>query len=796
MNRKFYQTGIPALVLAIALTLASCVNKDYKVEELNYEVQLAPNGVSLPLGTIGRETLGDLLENQDDLKVINGYYAFQYSDDAISFEAPGITVSPISDIGDAFGDISVSINAPEFDFSDGTAIQGLNLQRDGSFPGAITPGTWSGGVLTIPGKIESGNGKIEIDVALPTEIKKINTVWFGTGNVGSEVSITINPGGLSGIMSNLKVKDIKVVMPARYKLAKHSSYPATVSGGTDLDGKTGTANIWTLAEKNFTSGQTIEAKFYVESVDMSTLNIVNNEIYADEKFSYEINYELTTKNGDVTSTFPSALISGQPAFKDATFETNKIKIESHKSQALDYTIGGIPSTVAKISAIDLVDGKNVLNIKITDPNLPFKKSELPLVITFPSIFTLDDPDAVGNVLTKKLSAFTGENGYNMVIDKIAFSGNILTDDGDDKKIDLSSYKVDIDVDYEFGEEEFRWSTDIDGKPIPSVLSVEVTSSDIEIESVTVELDLPLDEYIADANIESIDLSELTKNMGDEEQHPDLVPPTITMMVSNSAGIEIIGNLSLDPKKKDGTSLGVVTIDDLLIEPAGNDGSVENTYIFIGQTDTTPPAGYTPYYADLDNLLNTLPTTIDVSLSAMVTPNKEFTIHVNEDFPFSLEYSVDLSPLAFGPDMNLVIEINEDGLNDTFSDLAEYQVKAADISVHAELTVSFPLKVKGEDIAVDFLDKDGHEIPGLKATASGKIEGPATEGAGENTSTLAISITVPDGGDFQTLSEVDQLVLRLPITGTSSVNRLRPNDYISGKVWLTLAEGISLDLDKL
>lgn len=797
MNRNLYRFRILPLCLAAAVLVSSCVNQDYVIDDVDTGIHLAPNGINLPLATIENKTLADLFgEHSYLIETEDGYYAVRYENSySFSVDAADINIPSVGNIGNAFGNIRLDLDVPSFDFSGETDINGLNLSREGSLPfnGTVD-------VLTPPitGTITSSGGEVKIDFGLPEEVAKINTVWLGPDSKGTPVTISFNLGELQNANDGVTVTSLTVDMPARYKL----SIPSVGTIGAGMGG--GMANKLIVSNYNMGTSQQGQITFYIESLTLddrtptTALPAAGSpyEISFIEDFEYSLTYRITPKAGGSVSAGgqkPKVTLSGAPEFKDATFVTKAIdfKLDSPVEKALDYRVTGIPSTITKVVSVDFVDGDNQIVITADDLDLPYAASEQPNIkLTFPEALSLTDPrgNIAGNVLTAPFADFV--EGYTLRLDKIEFG-----DDGvpSGRAIDMGAlgYKIIAEVNHTFPSRSFRWSEDIKGRDVPSVIDVAVNASGLSVASVHVELDFDFDQYLS-GKLNSIDLSDLTDELGDEDQNPDLLSPTIVMEVTNSAGVTVTGDLTLNPKDKAGNTLGAVNVNGLTIEPSST-GGTETTYIFIAEEGTTPPDGYEPYYPqNFRNLFNAVPTTIDVELSARAAAGTVHTIPINADLPFSLDYRVDM-PLAFGDGMDMIAVITEDGLNKTFSDLADMNVKAADIAICVGLEVSFPLKTEAIEVAL--LTADGNPIPRLMTTVTGKIEGPVGS-ARAQTHTLSINMIVPEGGDFNTLSEIDQLTLRLPITGTGTENRLKPTDYIKGSAWISLSNGISADLDEL
>lgn len=798
MNRKFYRFLIMSICLVAAAMVSSCVNKDYVIDDLDKGIHLAPNGIDLPLVTIGHKTLRDILGDRNNLVVNDGYYAMRYENNfSFSVKTADISIPSVGNIGNAFGDMPLDIDIPSFDFSGETDIRGLDLSREGDLPFS---GTVTAQTPPITGTIVSYGGKIEIDFGLPEEVEKIKTVQLGPDAKGTPVTVTFDLGELQKANNGVTITSLVVDMPARYKLA-YPSVDGTIGPGTDG----GLANRLSIMDYPMGASQTSRITFYIESLTLGdkTPAAVTPapadppyEITFTEDFEYRLSYSITPKQGglvDANGQKPKVTLTGAPEFRDAEFTAKAIefKLDHPAEKSLDYRVTGIPSTIEKVLSVDFVDAGNHIVITVDDLGLPYALADQPEIkITFPAALSLADPkgNLAGNVLTAPFADFV--DGYTLRLDKIEF-GDDGTPSGGVIDMDALGYAITAEVDHTFPSRDFTWSKDIDGRNVPSSVNVNVDASGLTVASVHVELDFDFEQYIG-GKLDPIDLSDLTDEFGDG--NPDLLAPTIVMEVTNSAGITVAGDLTLTPRGKSGETLSTVEVNGLNINPS-NSGGAEKTYIFIAGDGTTPPSGYEPYYPqNFRSLFSTIPTTIDIDLSARAATGKVHTIPITgTDLPFSLNYMVDM-PLAFGGGMDMAIVITENGLNDTFSDLAEMNVKAADITINVGLEVSFPLKT-GE-IGVELQTRDGGTVPGLVTTVEGTIEGPVQGLATSRRTAFSIKMKAPDGGDFRTLSEIDKLMLTLPVSGTGTENRLSPDDYIKGNAWISLPNGINADLDEL
>jgi hypothetical protein len=290
------------------------------------------------------------------------------------------------------------------------------------------------------------------------------------------------------------------------------------------------------------------------------------------------------------------------------------------------------------------------------------------------------------------------------------------------------------------------------------------------------------------DIPPIDLSPITDFVG-EGIELNLTPPTIALEVENPLTDPLSAQMILTTKKKDGTVIMSLTADVTLL-PSTDGVTPRKTYLFIANEDVPFPGDGKTYTrvvpAGYDQILKTLPTTIEVEFETNLPTTP---------FDFELGYDVEL-PLVLKRGMVMPVETTETGLNSTFADLADYGVKAAQIGAAVEIDTSFPIRIGGtgdKAPVIEFLDKDGGEIEGLKTTISGVVTGPGDNETGVKTSRLSIVISVPDGGDFAALRQIDQLHLRLYVDASRAESHFNVSQTIGGRIYISLPEGVSLDL---
>lgn len=325
------------------------------------------------------------------------------------------------------------------------------------------------------------------------------------------------------------------------------------------------------------------------------------------------------------------------------------------------------------------------------------------------------------------------------------------------------------------------------------ITPEIDFSDIRLTALEGELGFKLDDYISES-IRPIELKSVFDALGlGGRRKPDLAAPVVMLSITNPLGVALTGSMIFDPKDSEGQSLGRILAEDLRISGSPGGEPYENLMYITDEASSGAPQGYVPYNVNTSLLVETLPYTIDLEIEASAVPDINHLIDLGaDDYPFGLTLNVDI-PLAFGSEMDLAIERSV-AVGEIFSKLADLDVRASEVGVTAELEVSFPLMF--ENITVWFADVEGNPVPGLEVRVAGIIEGPSPEKGGAKTSRLEIALSVPDGGDFQALRTVEKLGFSIPVSGTGTLNRLNRDDYVAGKLWLTLPGGISADFEKI
>ncbi len=511
-----------------AVVGVSCVDKKFVIDDIkdiDPSIDFAPNGINIPLATIKKTYLKDLLENQKDLTIdLSGGYVYRRSGTTVpqsmdAYDQPAIDLQADINAGLSSIDIKLSesmadlsevdfpgttmafdLGLPNFDFAEATAAEEiqpddskgdwpsqLNGLRGQQVTQAMIDFAVPGGVISDSQLSSLGNTKdlLVVEVDIPQEISRINTVWLSdkaNSTPGCLITMSVDLGGLQALNGGAVIDELIVSLPQRYTLVNHPGHPATLTSSAS----NGNNNV--LRATNISMGleKTFDFQLYVAEVDLDDLipspssepgmtYISTENADTNEKIQYEIHYSMTLKPGTIpfAPQAPSVRVSGQPVFKDASFSTNAISQSFSSNVPLDgFVFEGIHENITKVDKIAFSSA--TVNLTMSDLGLPF--SDTPTInIKFPSNFNFTATDgpkftAATNTFHLTTTDLSGA-GYPITIDYIRFGTSQGIPDAQGK-LDLSNIgEILVTLDHTFAPATFTYSVDIE--PLNSVGDVEV-----------------------------------------------------------------------------------------------------------------------------------------------------------------------------------------------------------------------------------------------------------------------------------------------------------------------------------
>lgn len=440
MNNK--STLHSTLIVAMGLlTLTSCVDDKYNLDNISTEITLGAEGIEMPLGTINPITLDSLAGNEFKALTIgaDGNYRLSYSD-SFSYTMDAISIDPISSLAPAIepytfslydnnplpADCTVSGFDDTFKYSVGDMMPVTTFEpierhvQLMSTTGTIVPP--AGQVLDM---VKETTIPIKVSALLPDQIQSIEQIFFGDDSNGQLIAFTCNTGDLAPLIADGHLS-MTLALPANYQLELKNNYSSCAS----LRQGTGSAtnNIFEL--KNYACGtqSSIIIELYLKSYTVDQSLIANNRLTIDQTAQLDVDYKCTANGRSVTlaDNIPCLTFYAAPKIYDVLFTTTQFNLTADEAvYRLDYKLTGLPSEIASIDYIALSEDRNRMHIKAVAPELPFVNADFVVDITLPDIFDFDSSCPYLNTSTNMLSIPISQlsAGLDLRAKGLVFTGN-------------------------------------------------------------------------------------------------------------------------------------------------------------------------------------------------------------------------------------------------------------------------------------------------------------------------------------------------------------------------------------
>lgn len=760
-----------AIALAAMSLSVSCVDKEFRLDDISGEITVGQDDVTIPLGFLKTKTLGEIIGNDVDELVTDdrGNYSISYSG-GDRFAVEGISTEFVLERSTA----SAIIGYPDLHIGDLTST--IDKRFALSLPEALKSAT------RLPASVamtveDTGEFDCDIELAIPKQIKSVNKILLD-GDKGSRFDITMSLNGLASINGG-GTATVRITVPDGYELL-------------DESGKAVAGNTYTSKKALANGAKSQTFGMYVRSIDTSRSEIKGGKLDLADKMQYSISYGFTAKSGitfDPTNA-PTLAIHSDLKYGDANVTVNEFALDD-KTHTLDerLTVDNIIDEVKNVSEATFratrlpvrIGGLDWISPRIAEAT--FVRIELPRIFVLgekpagydpqthtitTSLATLRDGLPI-DLQTVRLDASNGKpsNG-RLVVDfslhvklgsvpqDMIFNASELVHDGD-VSIDMTIEKTTVNIDSITGSVDYR-------KTESSVIELgEIADYDVEI-----------------GNFD--------------------VSPAITFDVVNPLGVSLSAAVRLIPiYNGEAVTTNSVTVKEVRIAPATHDnGRVTEgkTHVVIAKADRKGDfggAGTQFKEADITRLFKgAVPQQIEIGLEIASDTSAEHTLYAADNYSIGYKYSVDI-PLDFGDKFDISYSDTATGLSDTFSELTDKNIKIGDVTIIASIENSTPLDLK---VAAELVDIDGNPT-GAKAvvdmnndTAYGSEDGKV------RTSEIRIALSLGSDNSIKSLEEVDGAKFTLKAMSPKSGIKLNRNQSLSAKLKLNIKGGITADLNEL
>lgn len=771
MKRLNYSYVTAVAFAAILLSaLVSCVNEEYDVNDLNTEVTLMEEGLTLPLGTTKQMFLKDLLSGTDEglLQVLDGgAYAFRLSD-SLKFDYQLPDLKDIMDIPDvSFANStsfslsglnmeSLSIEGQTFDYS-------FALADDGLMPEIEVPEikekhenktkVWEYGKAARDMKIDLGEDKTLTTkplFALPemNVTEKVAVNGLPEADVPAEQLTVVvkaeSPDGISDISDVMMSKSSAITVTLSVVnsfLADGTVVPAMeldFGGLMTVEGDQGKIVLGNDFKIDKTNGWTASKDFAVKKINISA-DDWDEEGLLELARTFVVSGKAAVENAAVD---PESLASYDKTkgmslrvdigFKDMTIESMMMTLEGvepvKEKMEIPMNMSDLvlPEGVKSIDRVEFTDA-SVLEMMVKLNNLNIKGLETNLksmTMTFPKGFNVREAvdgkvefsgDLSGG-LDKKLHV--EQIDFSAPVDgKIVFAGNVTVE----AEVAIGGRINSADVPY---------TEDKDGSFIfEAVSDLEIAEYYAQIDGLEHKLDMEPEEFIYDLPDGVSDIGTFVViPEGNPVMEIDLNLPETSLQVQAAEGglnisfPEFIKFKNVDPAYGFDANTNSVNlkgnlpekillpIEKVVVSPKYDD--VKDAYYAGGQIAVSGavalPAGNVTG-SDVEEIVAS-----DASVSAVVPDIKaaevsfeHFAVNVEESFDFEIFKAEDLP--------EEVVSVSRLDLADVFVTFDVAVGNMPDLGVEPSVN----LKITMPDVIV--LDETDTRVDGNVVTVSGKIK---------------------------------------------------------------------------
>ena len=800
MRLKSYVYRLMGAVCAFAAV--ACVDRSFNLDDVSTEVTLGSGTTTLPLGYLGKKTLGELLGDREIdglVKDEEGNYSFVYAGENSVVEIEDITAEfEIPEIETLFKadypQYEVDMESIEISEADDIAVD-LGVLEEFRQVGAsfaqfdylIPEGV---AMPTLRGSYSYSISDKHIEMNLPDQIENLEKVYFydvEAGHHGAPIHLSVDFNDFADINGGGKL-----------------NYTIGVSGGTltilDKENRVLAEECVSYpVEYDIAAGaESFDFVIYVESLTNTTAVGENHHLDIPLEITFDMELELETRAGVFSlEQMPHIELNADFEYGDAEVKVNPDVnlVECRVESGEPIMITGLPDAVKMVSNVTLKQGDNTL-LSLYAHGLEWLgdyADDVEVVVSLPQYLVLHqiagqgyEYDAQKSELVSTIAAL--ERGVCVGVDALDFGEEgIVPDDG----IMEIAFEPSVVAHFKDDANVKVSALEHDGS---LVVSVGIEEAKLEMESVCGKID-----YAYQVE-ESFDLEEL-KDLSLEIEGVGLKPiievnishPLTMESVLSGSVVPVVGGVEREENS--------VSFSDINIAAATfADGNIEPIEVSIIIADESlreqySDARYTFVACDVTKLfVGTLPEALNVNLDLSVDKSKVQTIHIADDLSVEYGYNINV-PLSIDDSLAIRYKDKVESLSSTFEKLMDYNFKVGDITVIAIVENTTPLEFSA-DVKCKDVEGEMTEVQ-VYMDDDSKILG-SVDGMTPKTSTLRLSLDLGEDGRLSNLAAVDIIEFMLSATSAAEGGSVAINDsqYVSVMLQLELKGGITVDLDTL
>lgn len=825
MKLKNYAYRCMAVVCAIVAV--SCVDEEFSMDKVSKEVSVIDGKTVLPIGSLEKVSLGDLLGSETELpegiiKNEDGSYELFYELPTANIAPDGFELPTSFDI--AASSSSFNIDLPSLDFSNyGAGVKetfGLDLPLGDKFQQLLqnaVAGETEFEITSLMFNIipedqrqfaKELSEEVEIDEIkfdLPEQIKSLNRVIFDSpveGHDGAPFGVHLDLKGFAGINGG---GHFHFILKSKANLIINDSNNKGIIPTTEGD-----YNVYTIESDIEAEEESIGFDIYIAAIDSEPTQ--DRTVVIDPSMVFDIDFELNAKAGvlkldgnggilmpEVTIESTFALADAEVVF-DSSVDLFNFEFGGEGTEGFNIEIDQLPEQIKSIDRVELTDDSKIV---LYATNLDWLGDAVSLDLKMPARLRIRENEGYTyNTETNTLSTTIGaiNNKLNILFDAIDLSE--MTSEGGPIVIEFNpSGRVHFTD---------NTTTSINGF-LPkdgSNINVEVGigESSIGFESISAEIDFsyplnesfPVGEELGEESLERIQF----KGFG--------LSPILQIMITNPLTIEANIEASIAPVvggevQEENSILIPATIKKAIFDEATGEVIPTTTRIVLAKEEHKAKypesEGYTFIECNLDKLFtSSIPDRI--ALSAEVgLPKEMITLHLTDSLEFSYGGSFSL-PIAFDNQLSISYEdkiniLDDEGNSPLASVASTDGIKVGDIAFIAEFETTLPLEF---EVLTTLYDKAGKELPTKIGFAEGSnvIKG-STDGVTPMIYPLRLQFNLADErGSLKELADIASVGLKIAISSNAENGAvsLKDDQYISAVLQLEIDGGVTVDLSTI
>ena len=781
-----------ASCLCSCITTSNELDLDKKIS-LDMQIGNEGEGPTVPLGNLKKIYIDSLIKTGDATSLAtlgNGMYGFSMNGEIEEIKADGFNVADIV-ISEKKQDAKIEIPSVDLSTINNSLPTLGSIVSTDPVQVYVTPGI---NIPEVTISVPLQNVDFNVNYNLPTDVSRLNKVYFGTSgtDAGQKLTLNVDLSPVYAVCSNpvITIKSLEIVFPSNCKISKDSGLDGFITSGN----VTVSDNTFTMENaviEGLGSDHKLPVSLYLDEMDFSQYG---SNINYSGQLSYKLQVSIsgTSTGSGLQDMYVNVGMSEKLQMRDFSVNTSEKELSlEEKVIASSYEVTGLDN-ILRIDRIDFDESASFIRFSVSDFDItPFEFTpNSAITVTFPSGFGFDQGDGyvyAGQVAVgewkdgNKLDIYPGMVKGKEVILRVKSLTLNKTVDQTKKSIEVNNdvaYSANIGI---------SATTGIDNSALDVLNDKDISfnvSGQLVLESVVGKVNPDIKGHQEEVNIS---LGDDTGFLKDTANRFVLSDPQIVISLVSNVTVPVAIDLGLTSVFSDNRKSARITPDAGLIHlPACPANAAEHKKVLVIHKNPRPaPASEDTILiriSKLSDLMSTVPDKILFDLNASVDQSEDnHYIDLSREFSVSGSYDVTI-PMSFE---SVYLEYSDkiNNLGKELKDIAD-KIDAATMVLQADAKSTIPLGVK---LTAKALDKDGKPVNGITigqcVIAAGNEQGSSSQ----------VKLDAKfEKGALAKLESIE-FTAKCESAGDATKASLRKGQYIElDKVCLRFPEGVNVD----